>query len=315
MTIEIDRPSDICATIGSPIRQPVCSPGVGRFVHFRRIGVATARRAAHPLSLRVGALLVGAWLLVALLAPLLAPYPPDQVAAGPRLAPPSAAHPFGADALGRDLFSRVMAGSRIAVEVALLGAGISALLGVTLGLLAGYYGGWLDQALSRGMDVWMAFPGLLLAVVIVARLGPSLPNSIVALGIVGAPSFYRLARGASFSARCSSYVESAVAVGCRGRRIILRHVLPNLFSPLVVLLTMRLGVMILAAGSLSFIGLGAQPPTPEWGALLASGRDAMDSAPWLAVFPGLCITLTVVGLNLLGDGLRDLLDPQHTRRL
>lgn len=263
----------------------------------------------------MGALLVGAWLLVALLAPLLAPYPPDQVAAGPRLAAPSTDHLFGTDALGRDLFSRVVAGSRIAVDVALLGAGISALLGITLGLLAGYHGGWLDQTVSRVMDVWMAFPGLLLAVVIVARLGPSLRNTIIALGIVGAPSFYRLVRSGAFSASRSSYMESAVAVGCSGRRIILRHILPNLVSPLVVLLTMRLGVMILAAGSLSFIGLGAQPPTPEWGALLASGRDYMDSAPWLAVLPGLCITLTVVGLNLLGDGLRDMLDPQHVCRL
>ena len=276
---------------------------------------SVARAHDQPLSLRIGALLVTVWLLVALLAPLLAPYPPDQVAAGPRLAAPSAAHPFGTDALGRDLWSRVLFGSRIAVEVALLGAGISALLGVTLGLLAGYYAGWPDQVLSRVMDVWMAFPGLLLAVVIVARLGPSLRNSIIALGIVGAPSFYRLVRGGSFSASRSSYVESALAVGCSGRRIILRHILPNLVSPLVVLLTMRLGVMILAAGSLSFIGLGAQPPTPEWGALLASGRDYMDSAPWLAVLPGLCITLTVVGLNLLGDGLRDVLDPQHACRV
>lgn len=266
------------------------------------------------MSLRLGALLVAAWLLTALLAPLLAPYPPDLVGAGPRLEAPSLAHPFGTDGLGRDLFSRVVAGSRIALGVALLGTGISALLGVTLGLLAGYYGGWLDQALSRVMDVWMAFPGLLLAVVIVARLGPSLLNSIVALAIVGAPSFYRLVRSASFSASRSSYVESALAVGCRGRRIILLHVLPNLLSPLIVLTTMRLGIMILAAGSLSFIGLGAQPPTPEWGALLAAGRDYMDSAPWLAVLPGLCITLTVVGLNLLGDGLRDVLDPQRACR-
>jgi ABC-type dipeptide/oligopeptide/nickel transport system permease subunit len=266
------------------------------------------------LSLRIGALLVAVWLLVALLAPLLAPYPPDQVAAGPRLAPPSPGHLFGTDALGRDLFSRVVIGSRIAVGVAFLGVAISALLGVSLGLLAGYYGGWLDQALSRAMDVWMAFPGLLLAVVIVARLGPSVQNSVLALGIVGAPAFYRLVRSASISAGRSSYVESALAVGCSGRRIILRHILPNLVSPLVVLLTMRLGVMILAAGSLSFIGLGAQPPTPEWGALLASGRDTMDSAPWLAMLPGLCITLTVVGLNLLGDGLRDVLDPQHACR-
>jgi ABC-type dipeptide/oligopeptide/nickel transport system permease subunit len=314
MTTDIERTSNIPALAAPVPRQLAVSNDFNRSAQQKSTKIVTTNWATSPVSLRIGALLVTVWLLVALLAPLLAPYSPDQVAAGPRLSAPSAAHPFGTDALGRDMWSRVLFGSRIAVEVALLGVGISALLGVTLGLLAGYYGGWLDQALSRVMDVWMAFPGLLLAVVIVARLGPSLRNSVIALGIVGAPSFYRLVRGGSFSASRSSYVESALAVGCSGRRIILRHILPNLFSPLVVLLTMRLGVMILAAGSLSFIGLGAQPPTPEWGALLASGQDYVDSAPWLAVLPGLCITLTVVGLNLLGDGLRDVLDPQHGRR-
>lgn len=314
MAAEIERTTDIRAAIGPLARQQAGGYGFSRWLRLRATGVAPTTRAAHLLSLRIGALLVVVWLLAALLAPLLAPYAPEHVGAGPRLDPPSLSHPFGTDALGRDLLSRVLYGGRIAVQVALVGAGISALLGVSLGLLAGYYGGWLDQVLSRLLDVWMAFPGLLLAVVIVARLGPSLENSVIALGIVGAPAFYRLARGASFSAGRSSYVESALAVGCRGRRIILRHILPNLLSPLIVLATLRLGVMILAAGSLSFIGLGAQPPTPEWGALLASGRDYMDSAPWLAVLPGLCITLTVVGLNLLGDGLRDLLDPQHRCR-
>lgn len=314
MSVEIDRAPDARALVAPSPRLLAGSNDFSRSEHAKTTKVVTTNRASRPLSLHIGALLVTAWLLTALLAPLLALYPPDLVGAGPRLEAPSLAHPFGTDALGRDLFSRVVAGSRIALGVALLGTGISALLGVTLGLLAGYYGGWLDQTLSRAMDVWMAFPGLLLAVVIVARLGPSLQNSIIALGIVGAPSFYRLVRSTSFSASRSSYVESALAVGCRGRRIILLHILPNLLSPLTVLLTMRLGVMILAAGSLSFIGLGAQPPTPEWGALLAGGRDYMDSAPWLAVLPGLCITLTVVGLNLLGDGLRDVLDPRHACR-
>jgi ABC-type dipeptide/oligopeptide/nickel transport system permease subunit len=314
MNAEIERPPDIRALVTPAPKQLAGSNDFGRYLHPGTTKVATPNRTARPLSLRIGAFLVTVWLLTALLAPLLAPYPPDLIGAGPRLDAPSLAHPFGTDALGRDLFSRVVTGSRIAVEVALLGTAISALLGVTLGILAGYYGGWTDHAMSRIMDVWMAFPGLLLAVVIVARLGPSLRNSIIALGIVGAPAFYRLVRGASFSASRSSYVESAVAVGCRGRRIMLRHILPNLLSPLIVLLTMRLGVMILAAGSLSFIGLGAQPPTPEWGALLAGGRDYMDSAPWLAVLPGLSITLAVVGLNLLGDGLRDMLDPQHACR-
>jgi ABC-type dipeptide/oligopeptide/nickel transport system permease subunit len=157
----------------------------------------------------------------------------------------------------------------------------------------------------------MAFPSLLLAIIIVARLGPELRNAVVALGIVGVPAFYRLTRGCTISARKATYVEAARAVGASDRRILLRHILPNSASSLVVLTTMRVGVLVLAGGGLSFIGLGAQPPHPEWGALLASGRDYMDTAPWLAIFPGLCITLTVMGFNLLGDGLRDALDPRR----
>lgn len=259
-------------------------------------------------SLRVGGLIVALVLLVAVAAPLIAPFAPDQVRAGPRLAPPGPAHPFGADTLGRDLFSRVLFGARIAVQAASAGMGIAALLGVPAGLLAGYRGGWLDRVLSRIVDVWLAFPGLLLALVIVARLGPSLQNAMVAVGLLGAPGFYRLTRSLALSARRMAYVEAAEAVGCSERRILLRHILPNLTSSLVVFATMRAGTAILAVSGLSFVGLGAQPPSPEWGALLAAGRSHMDTAPWLAIYPGLSLTLIVVGLNLFGDGLRDLWD-------
>ncbi len=269
----------------------------------------TLRRRATP-SLWLGGSLVALLLLVALLAPVLAPYPSDQLMAGDALQAPSLDHPFGTDSLGRDLFSRVLHGARLAVEMALLGMGLAAAVGVSLGLLAGYYGGGLDQLLSRAMEVWMAFPGLLLALIIVARLGPSLRNASLALGIVMTPSFYRLARCGALSVRGAAYVEAARALGASDGRILLRHVLPNVAQPLIVLATLRLGTLILAGGGLSFIGLGAQPPQPEWGALLAEGRDYMDLAPWLAIFPGLCITLAVVGLNLLGDGLRDLSDPR-----
>lgn len=261
------------------------------------------KRGASP-SFYLGLALVILWLLAALLAPL-APFPPDQVGAGGSLEAPSGLHLFGTDRLGRDLFSRVLVGSRIALGVALFGVIIAGGTGLSLGLVAGYFGGWLDQILSRFMDLWMAFPGLLLAVIVVARLGPSLNNAILALGIVGAPAFYRLMRSATLSARRTTYVEAAHSVGAPHRRIMLRHILPNVASPIIVFITLRLGILILAGGSLSFIGLGAQPPTPEWGALLAEGREYMALAPWLAIFPGLCITLTVVGLNLLGDGLRD----------
>lgn len=255
----------------------------------------------------IGVVIAAIFVLIALTAPLIAPYDPNRIMVGPRLAAPSVGHPFGTDPLGRDLLSRVLYGARIALVTALLGTAISAITGITLGLLAGFRGGRADGAISRAMDVWVAFPGLLLAIVLVARLGPSLQNAVIALGIVGAPAFYRLSRSLTLGARGMDYVEAARAVGAPGGRIVLRHVLPNITGALLVMLTLRAGTVILAGGGLSFIGLGAQPPQPEWGALLAAGRDYMDTAPWLAWFPGLSITLTVLGLNLLGDGLRDLL--------
>jgi ABC-type dipeptide/oligopeptide/nickel transport system permease subunit len=263
-----------------------------------------------------GAAIVAVFVLVAVASPLIAPYDPNRIMVGPRLAAPSIAHPFGTDPLGRDLFSRVVYGARIALGMALLGAGIAAVLGIAPGLLAGFKGGRVDVVTSRAMDVWLAFPGLLLAIVLVARLGPSLRNAIIALGIVGATAFYRLARASALSVREEAYVEAARAVGVGERRIVLAHILPNIAASLLVMVTLRAGLMILAGGGLSFIGLGAQPPQPEWGALLASGRDHMATAPWLAWFPGLSITLTVLGLNLLGDGLRDLMDvrrPHNSR--
>lgn len=261
-------------------------------------------------SLWIGGGIVLALVLIAVLAPVITRYSPDLVMAESRLQPPSLAHLFGTDALGRDMFSRVVYGARIAVVMAIFGVGIAMATGVALGLVAGYRGNWSDQALSRLMEVWLAFPSLLLAIVIVARLGPSLKSTVVALGIVGVPGFFRLTRASTLSARRAEYVASAQAIGARDHRILLRHILPNIAPSLIVLATMRLGTLVLAAGGLSFIGLGAQPPQPEWGALLAAGRDYMDIAPWLAIFPGVCITLTVVGFNLLGDGLRDALDPR-----
>lgn len=268
------------------------------------------RRSRYSPSLLVGAFLVALFLLSAAFAPLILTYPPDQVGAGESLAAPSPAHPFGTDLLGRDMFSRVLFGARTALLMATMGVGLAASLGIVAGLAAGYYGGGVDQGLSRLMEVWMAFPGLLLALIIIARLGPSLQNAAIALGIVTAPGFYRLTRSSTLCAKHTGYVEAAFSVGAPDRRIILQHILPNIAPSLIVLLSMRFGLMILAAGSLSFIGLGAQPPQAEWGALLANGRDYIGQAPWLALYPGLAVTATVVGLNLLGDGLRDLLNPR-----
>jgi ABC-type dipeptide/oligopeptide/nickel transport system permease subunit len=271
---------------------------------------AGKRRPRLRANLILGGALVLMLILAALLAPLLTPYAPDTITSAARLRPPSLEHPFGTDRLGRDMFSRVLYGSRIALQMSLLSVLLSALPGIWLGLLAGYHGGWGEQLLSRAMEAWLAFPGLLLAIVLVARIGPSLSTTVLALGVVGIPSFYRLARGGALSARHMLYVEAARAVGVGSMRILLRHILPNLASPLIVLLTLRIGSMLLAAGGLSFIGLGAQPPLPEWGALLAAGRDDIERAWWLSLFPGLAFTLSVMGFNLLGDGLRDALAPE-----
>ena len=262
----------------------------------------------HP-HLLVGCGLIGLIVLAALLAPVLAPSPPNLIRPSLRLQPPGLAHPFGTDPLGRDLFSRVLYGARIALQMSVLAALLAALPGTGLGLLAGYHQGWLEQILSRIMDGWLALPGMLLAIVLVARMGPSLTTTVVALGIVGIPSYYRLVRNGTLSARHALYVEAARSIGASEARILLRHILPNLASSIIVLTTLRLGAMVLAGGALSFIGLGAQPPQPEWGALLATGRDYMDTAWWLALFPGLAITAAVMGFNLLGDGLRDVLAP------
>lgn len=273
-----------------------------------RRSALSARHRVSP-GLRAGAVIVLCVVLVSIFPDQLAPYAPDQVMPSARLLEPSLAHPFGTDNLGRDLFSRIVYGARVAVRMALLSVGLSVLVGSVAGGLTGYYGGWLDFVVSRLMEVWLSLPGALVAIVIVARLGSSLDNLILALGIMGVPVFYRLVRATTLSARRACYVEAAETLGASDLRILRCHVLPNIASPLVVQTTLRLGIVLLTGGGLSFLGLGAQPPIPEWGALLASGRSAMDTAWWLAVFPGLAITVTVTGLNLLGDGLRDVLDP------
>ncbi len=261
-------------------------------------------------ALYLGFALVATVAVGALLVTLVTPYAPDQILPDARLQPPGLAHPFGTDALGRDLLARVASGAYLAAQTAFLAVGLSLAAGLILGSLAGYYAGWVDQIISRAMDGWLALPGALVAVIIVARLGASLSNLILALGIMGVPAFYRIVRNTTLGARYMPYAEAAVALGATDTRVMWRHVFPNILPPLVVLTTMRFGTVLLTGSSLSFIGLGAQPPAPEWGALLAAGRNYVDTAWWLAVFPGLAVTMTVIGLNLLGDGLRDMLDPR-----
>ena len=247
---------------------------------------------------------------LALFARQLAPYDPTLQVPFDYLKPPSAGHWFGTDSYGRDILSRVLYGGRISLQVGVVSIAIAAVLGTLLGLVAGYLGGWVDGAIMRFTDMLLAFPGLLLALGVVALLGPGTQNVIIAVGISGVTGYARLVRGCVLAAREEVYVQAAQSVGCSSWRIISRHLLPNILGPVIVLSTLDVAWAILTAASLSFLGLGAQPPTPEWGAMLSEGRTVLAEAPWLTAFPGLMIMVTVLSVNLFGDGLRDALDPR-----
>ena len=247
--------------------------------------------------------------LVALLAPFITGYDPAQPDIRARMAAPSLGHPFGTDDLGRDLFTRVVFGSRVSLQIGFISVGIGFVCGVTLGLLAGYYPR-IDNLILRAVDVLLAFPGLLLAIAILGALGPSLTNAMIAVGIAAVPSFVRITRSAVLRVRTQDYVEASRAVGAQDARILLRHVLPNISSEVIVTTTLSMAAAILAASVLSFLGLGAQPPTPEWGAMVFVAKDFLDIAPHIALFPMLAIFITVLGFNFFGDGLRDALDPR-----
>ncbi len=283
-------------------RDGVPSPKAGSLAS-RDVGVIRPHRSS--LHLIVGAFCVSLIVLMAALAPWIAPYAPDAIDGASRLRPPSAEHLFGTDAFGRDLFSRVVWGSRLALRLCLITAIVAGLPGILMGLAAGYFRGKVDLVLSRLVDAWLALPGLLLALLIIARTGPSLDGTILALGITGIPGYFRLVRAGAISLSQMPFVEASRALGAGAGQQIFRHILPNLTSSIVVLTTLRMGTFLLAGGSLSFIGLGAQPPEPEWGSLLAEGRDYFDIAWWMFAFPIFAVTCTVLGLNLLGDGLRD----------
>ncbi|CAB3799818.1 Glutathione transport system permease protein GsiD [Paraburkholderia ultramafica] len=251
---------------------------------------------------------------VAIAAPHIVPYDPENFFDYDALnAGPSAAHWFGVDSLGRDIFSRILAGSRISLEAGFLSVAIGALIGTFFGLLAGYYEGWWDRITMRVADVLFAFPGILLAIGVVAILGNGMINVICAVAIFSIPAFARLVRGNTLMLKQLTYIEAARSIGASDWTIIVRHILPGTISSVVVYFTMRIGTSIITAASLSFLGLGAQPPTPEWGAMLNEARADMVTAPHIALFPSLAIFLTVLAFNLLGDGLRDALDPKLDR--
>ncbi len=257
----------------------------------------------------LGAVIVGAVLLLGILAPGLAPYDPIKITPD-ALAPPSSHHWFGTDDLGRDILSRVLFGARISPLVGLAAVAISGVVGVAAGLVAGYAGGFIDNALMRLVDVLLAFPGIVLAIGIVAILGPGLNNAMLAVGIAGIPVFARVVRGSVLVEKEKEYVEAARLIGVSAARLLLVHILPNVLAPVIVLATLSVAAAILAAAALSFVGLGAQLPTPEWGAMLSQGRNYLSHQWWVAAFPGVAIAVTVLGVNLLGDGLRDTFDPR-----
>lgn len=249
--------------------------------------------------------------VAAVLGETVAPYDPIRVDVPERLQGPSLQHPFGTDNLGRDVFSRVIVGARVSLQVGFIAVSISLLLGVLIGLVAGYFAGGLDSVLMRAMDVLFAFPFVLLAIAILAALGPGITNAMIAIGIVYTPIFARIARGSTLTVKQDVFVVAARSIGASDARIIRRHVLPNVTAPLIVQTSLSLAFAILAEAALSFLGLGVQPPDPAWGRMLAEGREFVRQAPWMGIFPGVAIFFTVMSFNFVGDGLRDALDPKQ----
>jgi peptide/nickel transport system permease protein len=254
--------------------------------------------------------LVGVLLAVAIFAPLLAPFDPLELVSNQRLAPPGRVYLLGTDDLGRDLLSRVIFGSRISLKVGLISVAISMLIGGPLGLFAGYIGGWFDEISMRLMDILYSFPAIILAMLITAMLGPSLTNTMIAIGIVGAPGFSRIIRGPVLSEKEREYIQAARALGASPLYILLGHILPNILAPILVASTISFSLALLSEAALSYLGLGVQPPEPSWGTMLLTGKRFFEVAPWIAIFPGLAIVIAVLGSNLLGDALRDILDPR-----
>lgn len=272
------------------------------------------RTLRNPLSM-IGMIIIGLLVLVAAAAPLIATEDPLQTNVAERLAPPSRAHFFGTDTLGRDIFSRVIYGSRISLRIAILTAVIATVIGAPVGIVAGYFRGRLDDIAMRVTDMFMAFPRLILAMAIAAALRPTLENVVIAISLAAWPAYARLARSMTLGLREENFVEAARALGASPPRILARHVLPGVMSPLIIQISLDMGGIILTAAGLGFIGFGAQPPTPEWGVMISEGRNYITTQWWVSTFPGIAIALTVLGFNLLGDGVRDVLDPRLRGRI
>lgn len=281
----------------------------------RRLNVGRLlREAAKWKTFTLGVVLIIVFIFSAIFAPAIAPHSPSKVDYRNKLQPPSASHYFGTDDQGRDIFSRVIFGTRVSFTIAVVAVGIATAFGVPLGLFAGFFGGWPDTVISRFLDAMFAFPVILMAIAILAITGVGLKGAIIAIGLISIPEFARVSRSAVIAEKENDYVLAARAIGCTVPRIIFRGILPNTLGPIVVLISLGFAFAILNETALSFLGLGAQPPTPSWGADLATARRYIRDAPWLSIFPGLAIFFLVLALNLTGDGLRDLMDPRRSRR-
>lgn len=274
----------------------------------------TLRELFRRRAAQIGGLIVLLLVLLAILAPWIAPYDPYAINVKDRLQPPSLTYPFGTDDLGRDLFSRVIYGARTTIQTGVVVVLIAASLGTLIGLISGYYGGVVDLVIMRITDIMLAFPYILLALAIVATLGPSLQNALIAIGLAYVPGWARFVRGNVLTIGKQEYVTAALATGTSAPRIIRRHILPNVLSSIIVLASLDFPAAVLSTAALSYVGLGAQPPTAEWGALLTGARSYMRTASWLVNFPGLAIFITMLGFNLLGNALRDTLDPKLRNR-
>jgi peptide/nickel transport system permease protein len=301
------------AGIGS-LASEETSVALGRLSRSSSLTQDALHRLSRNPGAIAGAIVLFIMILLAILAPIIAPYDPIAQDSAAIRAAPSAKHLFGADTFGRDIFSRVLYGGRMSLPVGFVAVSITAVIGVALGLIAGYYGGRIDTIVMRWVDLMLAFPGILLAMALVAILGTSLFNLMLAVGIAAIPEYTRVVRGTVLSAREAEYVMAARVSGTRDRAIVLRHILPNVLPPVIVLATLGIAGAIILGSTLSFLGLGIKPPTPEWGNMLSDGRSMIRHQWWVSFFPGLAIMLTVLAINLLGDGLRDALDPRLRNR-
>jgi peptide/nickel transport system permease protein len=286
----------------------------GRVHHGESQSRIALRRFVRQPAAMIGAVVLLLLVLAAIFAPLLTPYDPAQLSPRTARLSPSVEHPLGTDHFGRDVLARILYGGRLSLRIGLIAVAIGLVVGGLLGALAGYRGGWLDEVISRFVDILLAFPGILLAIAVVAVLGPDIWNLMIAVGIGTIPSFARLVRGQTLAAREFDYVLAARSIGCSHAKIVGRHIMPNVMAPIIVFATLVVAQAIITGASLNYLGLGAKPPTPEWGLMLAEARDEIRRSWWLPVFPGLAIMFTVIAINAVGDGLRDAFDPRLGRR-